>query len=95
MSALGFELYLKPSDCGCIISSFRYPQTSNWDFNTFYNKLALNNYLIYPGKVTNADCFRIGHIGNIMPEDSEELMKHIKNISIEMSLFGATEKSSN
>jgi hypothetical protein len=26
------------------------------------------NFVIYPGKVSNADCFRIGHIGRVFPQ---------------------------
>ena len=43
--------------------------------------------VIYPGKVTKADCFRIGHIGHLFPEDTEALLRAIREVSIEMNLF--------
>ncbi|GAM69452.1 pyruvate aminotransferase [Vibrio sp. JCM 19236] len=30
--------------------------------------------MIYPGKVSNADCFRIGNIGEVYPSDIERLI---------------------
>ncbi|ETO21783.1 hypothetical protein RFI_15421 [Reticulomyxa filosa] len=47
----------------------------------------LNSFLIYPGKVTNADCFRIGHIGHIYPQDCERLVKILRQVCSEMNLF--------
>lgn len=87
MIKLGFELYLDENDQGPIISSFKYPSSPNWNFETFYNKLAENDFLIYPGKVTNADCFRIGHIGHIFPKDMHKFVKIVASICDEMKLF--------
>ena len=87
MKSLGFELYLSEEDQGPIISSFKYPASPNWDFEVFYNKLAENDFLIYPGKVTNADCFRIGHIGHIYEKDMEKLCQVIEKVADEMNLF--------
>ena len=87
MTKLGFELYLNQNDQGPIISSFKYPNSPNWDFEVFYNKLAENDFLIYPGKVTNADCFRIGHIGHVYPKNMERFGEVIKTVCNEMKLF--------
>eukprot|EP00486_Rosalina_sp_Unknown_P001007 CAMPEP_0201572484 /NCGR_PEP_ID=MMETSP0190_2-20130828/15775_1 /ASSEMBLY_ACC=CAM_ASM_000263 /TAXON_ID=37353 /ORGANISM="Rosalina sp." /LENGTH=92 /DNA_ID=CAMNT_0047998279 /DNA_START=56 /DNA_END=334 /DNA_ORIENTATION=- len=87
MIKLGFELYLDAKDQGPIISSFKYPSSPNWDFETFYKKLADHDFLIYPGKVTNADCFRIGHIGHLYPDDMQKFAKVVGTICDEMKLF--------
>eukprot|EP01084_Bolivina_argentea_P061036 111548_1 len=87
MLELGFELYLPVEDQGPIISSFKYPNSVNWDFEMFYNKLAEHDFLIYPGKVTNADCFRIGHIGNLYPDDMKKFGKVVEKACNEMQLF--------
>ena len=84
---LGFEMYLEENKRGYIISSIKYPNSPNWNFELFYEKLAQKGYLIYPGKVTNADCFRIGHIGNIMPKDMEDFSDHLIQVCDEMKLF--------
>jgi 2-aminoethylphosphonate-pyruvate transaminase len=42
--------------------------------------------VIYPGKVTNADCFRIGHIGQIYPDDITALLEAIRVTLAEMNV---------
>jgi len=84
LDQLGYELYLPREKAGYIISSYRYPKDENWDFNLFYNKLNDRGFAIYPGKVSNADCFRIGHIGRIFPYETQALVEAIAEVSQEM-----------
>ena len=67
MSELGFDPYLLPEYQSHIITSFRYPAHPNFDFNGFYARLSERGFVIYPGKVSGADCFRIGTIWHIFP----------------------------
>jgi 2-aminoethylphosphonate-pyruvate transaminase len=84
LKELGFQLYLKPENQGYIISSYHYAKDSNWDFNKFYNELNSQGFVIYPGKVSKTDCFRIGHIGRIFPQDTENLVKTIDKVCQQM-----------
>ncbi|MFQ5616314.1 MAG: 2-aminoethylphosphonate--pyruvate transaminase [Anaerolineales bacterium] len=68
MREMGFQEYLRPEDQGYIITSFRYPSHPNFRFETFYQYLNDKGYVIYPGKVSDADCFRIGSIGEMKIE---------------------------
>lgn len=86
MRALGFREYLAPERQGYIITSFRYPECPNWDFETFYSLLNDRDFVIYPGKVSDADCFRIGNIGRIFPADVKALLAAIRDIMVEMNL---------
>jgi 2-aminoethylphosphonate-pyruvate transaminase len=86
MRDLGFEEYLRPEDQGVIITSFRYPTHPNFDFNEFYQRLNGKDYVIYPGKVSNADCFRIGTIGRISPADVRGLLDAIGETLAEMAV---------
>jgi len=86
MRKMGFTEYLKSSDQGCIITSFRYPADPNFNFNEFYEKLNERDYVIYPGKVSNADCFRIGNIGRIFESDVKALLCAIKEVLCEMNV---------
>jgi 2-aminoethylphosphonate-pyruvate transaminase len=86
MRALGFEEYLKPEDQSYIITSFRYPRHPNFDFERFYRSLNEKGYVIYPGKVGSADCFRIGSIGRIFPSDVRALLAAIRETMAEMSI---------
>ena len=65
MRALGFEEYLAPEHQSPIITSFRMPPDPAFDFETFYRRLAEQGFVIYPGKVSDANCFRIGTIGRL------------------------------
>ena len=86
MRKMGFKEYLTPEDQGYIITSFRYPQNSNFNFENFYEKLNELDYVIYPGKVSDADCFRIGNIGRIFPTDVKALLAAIHNVLDEMEV---------
>jgi len=88
LDQLGFKLYLERANQGPIISSYRYPTDSNWNFDTFYSKLNDRGFVIYPGKVSKADCFRIGHIGRLFPEDTLALCKAIEEVCKEMKTAG-------
>jgi 2-aminoethylphosphonate-pyruvate transaminase len=85
MRALGFKEYLKPELQGYIITSFLYPDHPKWSFEEFYKRLNERGLVIYPGKVSNADCFRIGNIGRIFPNDVRELLGAIRDVMEEMA----------
>ena len=78
MRAMGFKEYLKPELQGYIITSFRYPEHPNFTFEEFYERLNDRGYVIYPGKVSNADCFRIGNIGRLFDKDMRDLLAVIR-----------------
>tara|TARA_Y100000588_G_scaffold4821_2_gene5972 strand:+ start:2034 stop:3119 length:1086 start_codon:yes stop_codon:yes gene_type:complete len=79
MRALGFREYVPEPLQGHIITSFLYP-SENFDFEDFYDRLNEKGFVIYPGKVTQADCFRIGHIGHLFPKDTEALLSAVREI---------------
>lgn len=83
MIKLGFEEYLG-SNAGYIITSYLYPKSEKFDFNRFYAKLNDRGMVIYPGKLSQADCFRIGNIGDLHAADMEVLLKHIADVKEEM-----------
>jgi len=86
MRSMGFVEYLKPEDQSYIITSFRYPEHPNFKFEDFYRRLNDKGYVIYPGKVGNADCFRIGTIGRIYPNDLEDLAAAIGRVMADMNI---------
>ena len=87
--ALGFDAYLAPEHQSHIITSFRFPTHPRFDFSVFYNRLSELGFLIYPGKVSHADCFRIGTIGHIFPEDIRALVAAIRRALAEMKVDSA------
>lgn len=79
MRALGFQTLLSDDKQGCIITSFLYP-SADFDFADFYNKLKSKGFVIYPGKISDADTFRIGNIGDIFPSDIKALLEAIREV---------------
>jgi 2-aminoethylphosphonate-pyruvate transaminase len=77
-------VYLAPENLGHIITSIRFPTDANWDFPRFYDLLNDQDFVIYPGKVSNADCFRIGHIGRLTPSDTKALLVAVDSVCKEM-----------
>jgi 2-aminoethylphosphonate-pyruvate transaminase len=78
MSALGFAAYLAPEHQSNIITSFRVPVHPNFHFEEFYERLSQQGFVIYPGKVSDADCFRIGTIGHLFEDDIRSLLCAIR-----------------
>ena len=78
MTALGFDAYLEPRYQSSIITSFRYPAHRNFDFHQFYQRLSDKGLVIYPGKVSDANCFRVGTIGQLFPDDLQSLVAAIR-----------------
>ncbi len=86
MRRLGFQEYLKPELQGHIITSFRYPDDSSFVFEEFYERLGAMGFVIYPGKVSDADCFRIGSIGRIFAADVRALLVAIGETMVELGV---------
>lgn len=82
MARLGFETLLPAEKQGCIITSFRYPE-ADFDFKAFYEALKAKGFVIYPGKISEADTFRIGNIGDVFPADMEALLVAIGEVRAE------------
>ena len=86
MKALGFAAYLPPELQGPIITTFRYPGHAKFAFEAFYEGLSERGFAIYPGKLTNADCFRIGSIGRIFASDVLNLLAAIRDVLAAMGV---------
>ena len=86
MRELGFQEYLADELQGYIITSFLYPADDRFDFQVFYEKLNDRGFVIYPGKVSDADCFRIGNIGRIFEADVVGLLAAIESVLREMGV---------
>lgn len=86
MRAIGFEPYLALEHQSPIITTFRYPARAGFDFADFYSRLSARGMVIYPGKLTHEDCFRIGTIGHIFPNDIRRLGGAIREVLAEMGI---------
>lgn len=80
MRSLGFKTLLKDEVQSPVITSFLYPD-KEFDFKEFYHQLKEKGFVIYPGKISQADTFRIGNIGDVFPEDFSRLIEAIKTVA--------------
>lgn len=64
MAALGFRSYLDPAIQAPIIVTFHAPDDPKYDFKTFYQEVKKRGYILYPGKLTQVETFRVGCMGH-------------------------------
>jgi 2-aminoethylphosphonate-pyruvate transaminase len=74
MQGHGFECLLPRELHSPIITSFRSPSAAGFEFRRFYQNLKSRGFVIYPGKVTGVDSFRIGSIGHVFADDIRRLL---------------------
>jgi len=86
MRKLGFNEYLEPGKQGYIITSFLYPDNANFSFEKLYQLLNKKNFVIYPGKLSKVNCFRIGNIGKITTDDVNNLLYAIEEVLEKMNV---------
>jgi len=69
MAKLGFKPFLDPAIQAPIIVTFLAPEHPAYDFKAFYAAVRARGFLLYPGKLTQIETFRVGCIGAIGPQD--------------------------
>lgn len=77
LKEIGIESYIEEEKQSPIITTFAFP-TDAFSFNEFYSFIKERGFVIYPGKLTDVDTFRIGNIGEIYEEDINKLCKIIE-----------------
>lgn len=86
MRALGFETLLPDHLQAPIIVTFRMPADPAFVFAEFYDRLRERGFVIYPGKLTVADSFRIGCIGRLGAEEMTAAIAAIRATLAEMGV---------
>ena len=84
MGTLGFQTFLPANVQSPIITAFRHPADPAFSFDDFYHRLSDRGMIIYPGKLTQVDTFRVGTIGRLFPADLEQLLVAIRLCLVEM-----------
>ncbi len=86
MRRMGFREYVPAESQSHIITSFLFPEDPHFDFEEFYQRLSTKGMVIYPGKLAEVDCFRIGNIGRIFKSDINSLLVAIEATLLEMNV---------
>ena len=90
MRDLGFETLLDDTWLSPIIVTFFCPAHENFEFNRFYDLLKAKGFIIYPGKLTVVDSFRIGCIGQMDAAVMHAVIAAVQDALAEMGVESAT-----
>ncbi|VVD63722.1 2-aminoethylphosphonate--pyruvate aminotransferase [Pandoraea communis] len=85
MASLGFRPFLAPDVQAPVIVTFHAPADSKYDFNAFYAAVRERGYILYPGKLTQIETFRVGCIGAI---DDNEMRNVVTAIAQSLASLG-------
>jgi 2-aminoethylphosphonate-pyruvate transaminase len=86
MEELGFRCLLPREVQAPIIVTFLEPADAHYKFEEFYERLRDHGFLIYPGKLTVADSFRIGCIGHLGEEQMRDAVEAVRAVVQEMGV---------
>ena len=65
MERLGLRSFLPPDIQAPVIVTFHAPPTPRYEFKAFYNAVKARGYILYPGKLTTLETFRVGCMGQL------------------------------
>jgi 2-aminoethylphosphonate-pyruvate transaminase len=86
MRALGFQTLLPDALQAPIIITFLQPGSASYEFERFYDALRRRGFAIYPGKLTVADTFRVGCIGQVFPDDIRRFLVAVREAMNELGM---------
>jgi 2-aminoethylphosphonate-pyruvate transaminase len=86
MTALGFRTFLKRELQAPIIVTFHAPNDANYNFKDFYARVRDKGFILYPGKLTEVETFRVGCIGAIGETEMRAAVDAISRAVKEMGI---------
>jgi 2-aminoethylphosphonate-pyruvate transaminase len=86
MRALGFKTFLPDVLQAPIIVTFLSPPDPQYDFTEFYRRVRGRGFILYPGKLTAVDTFRVGCIGAIGADTMRQAVSAVADSLREMGV---------
>ncbi len=86
MRSIGFQTLLEDRWLSPIITTFLCPKDPNFQFVQFYDLLKAKGFIIYPGKLTCIDSFRMGNIGAFNKQVMERLIEVVQEIVTDLGI---------
>jgi 2-aminoethylphosphonate-pyruvate transaminase len=86
MAELGFKPFLDPGIQAPIIVTFHAPADPRYTFREFYDRVRDKGFILYPGKLTQVETFRVGCIGAIGPEEMRHAVNAVRDTLQEMHI---------
>ena len=90
MSALGLKAFLPRAIQAPVIVTFHAPGDPHYAFKAFYDKVKSRGYVLYPGKLTQVETFRVGCIGAI---DANEMRNVVSAVAETFKDMGVSKMS--
>jgi 2-aminoethylphosphonate-pyruvate transaminase len=86
MTALGFKTFLPRNVQAPVIVTFHAPGDASYNFKAFYEKVRARGYVLYPGKLTQVETFRVGCIGAIDHNEMRNVVSAVAETLKEMGV---------
>ena len=86
LAAVGFKPFLKPELQAPIIVTFHAPADARYDFKRFYAAAKARGFILYPGKLTQLETFRVGCIGAIGRNEMQQAVNAVADTLREMGI---------
>jgi len=86
MAELGFRSFLDASIQAPIIVTFHAPVDPRYNFREFYDRVRDKGFILYPGKLTEVETFRVGCIGAIGPDEMRHAVNAIRDTLEELGI---------
>jgi aspartate aminotransferase-like enzyme len=85
-AALGLRTFLPRAVQAPVIVTFHAPVDANYAFKPFYEKVKARGYILYPGKLTQVETFRVGCIGAIDSNEMRNVVSAVAEVLREMGI---------
>lgn len=86
MTALGLRPFLRPQIQAPIIVTFHAPAHPQYDFKRFYEGTKARGFILYPGKLTQVETFRVGCIGAIGRHEMQQAVQAVAHTLQDMGI---------
>ena len=93
MAALGFVPFLPADIQAPIIVTFHAPADSAYEFKKFYDAAKRHGFILYPGKLTQLETFRVGCIGAIGTVEIEQAVHAVALAMQDLGIADGAPKS--
>jgi 2-aminoethylphosphonate-pyruvate transaminase len=90
MAKLGFKPFLKPHVQAPIIVTFHAPAHPKYEFKRFYDGAKQRGFVLYPGKLTELETFRVGCIGAIGRNEMSQAVNAVAETLRDMGIADGT-----
>ncbi|KAE9658883.1 2-aminoethylphosphonate--pyruvate transaminase [Pseudomonas sp. PB105] len=87
MAELGLRSFLPAAIQAPIIVTFHAPQDPHYQFKDFYERVKAKGFILYPGKLTQVETFRVGCIGHV---DAADMGAAVSAIAEALQAMGIT-----